>query len=154
MTLDPIKYKYRTPRFLLGIRDGEQAQMDGVYVTAVSDYLVAARGWIDNQTRLRELSAEPEEYRPTPFTREIPQREIVEFTENTERVLYLLPVDPRIQPPVIPPYVKPETAPSLGIVSTVAEKEREEAQKDEAVFRILLSIQADLRVVKARLGIA
>jgi hypothetical protein len=154
--LHPITYRFIAPQFLLQTRAGEQAVADKAYVTAVMDYRTAAEGWIDNHKRLREMSANPEAYVAPPFTRPIPQRLVIEFdvTSSSDRMEYLLPPDPAIQPPALPPYVKPETAPNLGIVSTVAQKEQDEESYKAALFAQVLAIKADVRAIKAKMGIA
>jgi hypothetical protein len=154
--LQPIAYRYITPHFLLQTRAGEQATADKVYLTEVVNYLTAADGWIANHTRLREMSQNPEGYVAPPFTRPVPQRLVVEFdgSNSAERIVYTLPPDPSIQPPTLPPYVKPETTPNLGIVSTATVKEQEDNDRFAALFAQVLAIKADVKAIKGKLGIA
>jgi hypothetical protein len=119
--MDRPQFQHVPPAVLLPARNRQQDQLDWLYehgptYNSVDAYNIAAAGWLADQTTKRNLSPEPEKYVAEPFVRPKPQREVFEITEDGTRMFtWKMEPDPNIHAPVLPPYVKPQTAPGLGI---------------------------------------
>jgi hypothetical protein len=88
MALPTPRYRNTNPpAWFVIVRDNQQAQMDNQYLhgptgNSVDSYSIAAAAWIEDQSRKRENSPDPEKYTPEPFMRPVPQREIWDITEE------------------------------------------------------------------------
>jgi hypothetical protein len=150
------KLNGNAPAWFIGIRDTQQAQMDLQYLHAptagsVDSYNAAAKAWVENQSRLREASPNPEAFKPEPFTRPLPRREVFDWSEEAGGpTVWLMDPDPNIHPPTLPPYVKPVTTPNAGFRSTAGEAQAQQTAKDAAFLALLVQINSKLDQILKR----
>lgn len=139
--MNPPKFNETAPGWFLTIRPGEQQRLDNLYGYDLLNWRAAAAGWIEDQQRKRDASADPEKYIAQPFVRPIPQREVYDWGDDGP-YSWFEPVDPNIHAPVLPPYAKP-TAPNAGIKALPD-------PKDEALFSLLITINKKLDALLAK----
>ncbi len=126
------------PEWQQEILAGMQRLEDAKYRDAVDAYNSAAKSWIDENVRSREIGVSL-----TSFSKPIPSRTVYGVDDNGDYTSTSV-TDPNIHPPVLPPPVA--TLPPVTLKTDAP-------VRDAAVQAMLAQLLVDMRAVRAKLGI-
>jgi len=152
--LTPIPVDPNWPNWVQFTVPVDQARADLEYLhgsgNSLDHYYAMAAQWKETESRARDASADPANYKARAFTNPVPIRQIAGFdVAKMEWTQTPAPPDPAIVAPMLDPYVAPPTPKPM---TTSAPTAADDNARYNAQMTLLAAIAKDVAAIKTRLG--